>query len=115
MERSGCVQYHLSLIMASSLTGFLESFTSAELSSYLRYSKYILVLFKYWITLYRSKSISETVIEKILENCVDGAIFAQLTESDLKEISPLLCDRIKLRNLLKTVSVQVSCLSFSCC
>ena len=55
----------------------------------------------------RIKNLNESVIENIRDNCVNGHLFLQMSESDLKEVASLLCDRIILRNLQRSEQVKV--------
>lgn len=62
----------------------------------------------------RSNNTSERVIDNIEENNINGQLFFQLSENDLKEVASLLCDRIALRNLLKRSNiVQTKVTSYS--
>ena len=50
-------------------------------------------------------SASENVLRRIEDNNINGELFFQLTEEDLKEIAPVFSDRILLRNLKESVKV----------
>ena len=45
-------------------------------------------------------SIEDTVLEAIVKHKIDGATFLQLTEEYLREIFPLLDDRLKVKKLV---------------
>ena len=49
----------------------------------------------------RSRNLSESAIANIQENKITGTVLLQLTQNDMKEVAPLLWDRILLRNLIK--------------
>ena len=47
--------------------------------------------------------ISEDVLEKVINHRIDGEVFLELDDAYLKEIAPLLGDRLKIRRALTNV------------
>lgn len=47
-------------------------------------------------------SLDEDIIESFLNNRIDGVAFAELNDDYLKELCPILGDRMKLRNLVQS-------------
>ena len=41
---------------------------------------------------FRSKNVSDAVVGKLMDNHVNGEVFLELTDSDLKEVAQLLAD-----------------------
>ena len=67
-------------------------------------------------------TISKDVLEKIVENKIDREVFLTLTDTYLREIAPLLCDRLKIMLLVtklwdkdKTTTICFPELPFSVC
>lgn len=58
-------------------------------------------------------SLSETILHQIEENKIDGEVFFSLDDESLRELAPLIGDRLKLRKLItsarETVSVRIQC------
>ena len=60
-------------------------------------------------------SLSEEIFQAILDHKIDGEIFVSLTDDHLREIAPLLGDRLKIKRLLTKTAAglsNVSTLSF---
>lgn len=57
--------------------------------------------------------VEKPILEKILQHKIDGSVFLQLSDDDLKELSPLLGDRIKLKRLLRPDVLEVRYLYLS--
>ena len=58
-------------------------------------------------------SISESILDKILEHKIDGEVFLSLNDENLREIAPLLGDRLKIKRVISETVVKlntVSCL-----
>lgn len=49
----------------------------------------------------RGKNVSEEVIEAIESNKITKELFFQMNESDVKEIAPLLADRLIIRKMME--------------
>ena len=64
----------------------LEKFSCDELSDYLK----------------KTNQLSNSAIEILQENRVDGVIFLELTDNDLREIIPTLGDRKHLLKIIAT-------------
>ena len=45
------------------------------------------------------KGFSQQVTSNFRENGIDGSLFAEMTEDELKEVASMLADRIKLRKM----------------
>ena len=58
--------------------------------------------------------LSEDILTKILEHKIDGEVFLGLNDEYLREIAPLLGDRMKLRRVLAATLAEVS-VSFTVC
>jgi hypothetical protein len=52
-------------------------------------------------------TISEDVLEKIVEHKIDGEVFRDLTDDYLREIAPLLGDRLKIKRVLAATFANV--------
>ena len=52
-------------------------------------------------------TISEDVLEKIVEHKIDGEVFRDLTDDYLREIAPLLGDRLKIKRVLAAAFANV--------
>lgn len=48
-----------------------------------------------------NNNVSEEVVEKIKVNKIDRELFMEMNECDIKEIAPLMADRLILRKLLR--------------
>ena len=57
-------------------------------------------------------TLSQSILETILEHKIDGETFLQLEDEDLKEIAPLLGDRIKLKRCIQTQKTSRPTVSF---
>ena len=44
--------------------------------------------------------IDESILDNIRRHKIDGSVFMQLNEEYLREVAPLLGDRIKLKNII---------------
>ena len=53
-------------------------------------------------------SLSEGILDKIVEHKIDGEIFLSLNDENLREIAPLLGDRLKIKRLISNVLEAVS-------
>ena len=58
------------------------------------------------------EGVHEEVIETFLRNRICGKTFCDLNEEDLKELLPVVGDRVRIRRLLKEVRVKLY--GFSC-
>lgn len=58
--------------------------------------------------------LSEEILTKILEHKIDGETFLCMNEEHLREIAPLLGDRLKLRRVLTVTLADVSLNSCTC-
>ena len=47
-------------------------------------------------------SISHSILEKIVEHKIDGEVFLALNEEYLREVAPLLGDRLKVKRAIST-------------
>ena len=57
--------------------------------------------------LLEEKNMHEYIVETCRQNRVSGAVFIELTQEELKELAPLLADRVALRKLQKeSIEVQ---------
>ena len=48
-----------------------------------------------------SKGVRHVLAAEFRRNLVSGAVFLKLTEEDLKELAPLIGERVQLREILK--------------
>jgi len=48
-------------------------------------------------------TIAEDILEKVVEHKIDGEVFLSLNDEYLREIAPLLGDRLKLKRVLNAV------------
>ena len=48
----------------------------------------------------KERSVSDDVLEKILEHKIDGEVFLSLNDEHLREIAPLLGDRLKMKRVI---------------
>ena len=53
-------------------------------------------------------SLSEGILDNIVEHKIDGEIFLSLNDENLREIAPLLGDRLKIKRLISNVLKAVS-------
>ena len=51
-------------------------------------------------------NISEEILVKVLEHKIDGGVFIELNDEYLREIAPLLGDRLKMRRAINKVLVD---------
>ena len=58
-------------------------------------------------------SISDNIVQKIKEHKIDGDIFLALNDEYLREIAPLLGDRLKMKHAIATALARTSTVSFS--
>ena len=56
-------------------------------------------------------TISEDILKKIVEHKIDGEVFLSLNDEYLREIAPLLGDRLKIKHVLTTTFAKVSTVS----
>lgn len=54
-----------------------------------------------------SKKISDDTLDSFMSNGIDGETFVAMTDDDLKEIVPMMCDRIKLRKLQNDMKTPI--------
>ena len=47
-----------------------------------------------------AKGLHEDVVSKIVGNRIDGQLFISLSEDEVKELAPVIGDRIRLRKIL---------------
>jgi hypothetical protein len=73
-----------------------ESFTPSEVCEYLRRS---------------DSTLDVAVYDKIAEHKIDGEIFMSLTEEYLREVAPLLGDRVRIKRILNSLLVTCSSVS----
>lgn len=52
-------------------------------------------------------TLSEDVLVKLQEHKVDGTVFLELNSEYLREVTPLLGDRLKLKTVLNTLAFSV--------
>ena len=52
-------------------------------------------------------TISEDVLEKIVEHKIDGEVFRDLTDDYVRAIAPLLGDRLKIKRVLAATFANV--------
>ena len=55
----------------------------------------------------RIPNISTNVLEKVKEHNIDGDVFLALTDEYLREIAPLLGDRLKMKKIISTVNWEL--------
>ena len=53
-------------------------------------------------------SISDSIFQKIHEHKIDGEVFLELTDKYLREIAPLLGDRLKMKRAIATALARTS-------
>ena len=53
-------------------------------------------------------TISEDILKKIVEHKIDGEVFLSLNDEYLREIAPLLGDRLKIKRVLTATFAKVS-------
>lgn len=53
-------------------------------------------------------TLSEDILKRIVEHKIDGEVFLGLNDEYLREIAPLLGDRLKLRRVLASTLDEVS-------
>ena len=56
-------------------------------------------------------TISEDILKKIVEHKIDGEVFLSLNDEYLREIAPLLGDRLKIKRVLTATFAKVSTVS----
>ena len=76
---------------------FLSSFTPEEVSAFMRTE---------------NPALSEDVLSAIVSHKIDGA-FLELTEEYLREVAPILGDRIKLKKIISGVQLNSSAVGSS--
>jgi hypothetical protein len=52
-------------------------------------------------------SLSESILDKILEHKIDGEVFLSLNDENLREIAPLLGERLKIKRLISEAVVKL--------
>ncbi|CAI8043911.1 hypothetical protein GBAR_LOCUS24386 [Geodia barretti] len=52
-------------------------------------------------------SLSESILDNILEHKIDGEVFLSLNDENLREIAPLLGDRLKIKRLISETLVKL--------
>lgn len=57
--------------------------------------------------------VSESVLERVIDHKIDGDVFLQLNDDYVKELAPLLGDRLKVRKALTSLLAGRSTVSFS--
>jgi len=57
-------------------------------------------------------NISESILEAIEDHKIDGGVFMELTEEYLREIAPLLGDRLKIKRAIRLALSMNSPVSF---
>ena len=82
------------LVMASSLAKQFEGFSAEEVCDYLRQ---------------QAPKLDKNVFEKLLEHKIDGEVFVVLNEEYLREIAPLLGDRLKIKKIINAILVSTVC------
>ena len=50
----------------------------------------------------RVPSISKAILDCVMEHKIDGEVFLSLTDENLREIAPLLGDRLKIKRVIST-------------
>lgn len=55
--------------------------------------------------------ISSDVLSNIITQKIDGEILSELSDSDMREIAPLLGDRLKIKKVIRKLTTIVSLLS----
>ena len=76
------------------------NFTSTKVSSFLRE---------------KCPEVSESVLESISDHKIDGDAFLQLDYQGLKEIAPLLGDRLKIKRVMKSILDEMTPVTVSWC
>lgn len=77
-----------------------DSFSSIEVCDYLR--RHV-------------PSLEDSVFEKMTQHKIDGEVFLPLNEEYLREIAPLLGDRLKIKRILNSLLVSnVSYCMYQC-
>lgn len=56
--------------------------------------------------------VSESVLERVIDHKIDGEVYVQLNDEYVKELAPLLGDRLKIQNALTSLLVGRSKVSF---
>ena len=56
-------------------------------------------------------SLSESILDKILEHKIDGEVFLSLNDENLREIAPLLGDRLKIKRLISETVAKLDTVS----
>ena len=56
-------------------------------------------------------SMDKNIFEKILEHKIDGEVFLSLNDEYLREIAPLLGDRLKLKRAVNSALISCSTVS----
>ncbi len=74
----------------------VESFSPGDVCSYLRH---------------QLPSIDKAIFDKILEHKIDGEVFVSLNDEYLREIAPLLGDRIKIKRVVNSTLLSCSTVS----
>ena len=82
-----------SLHASSEMARKFDEFSPADVCSFLRENV---------------PSISEELFQAILDHKIDGEIFVSLTDDHLREIAPLLGDRLKIKRLLTKTAAGLS-------
>ena len=77
---------------------FLSSFTPEEVSAFMRTE---------------NPALSEDVLSAIVSHKIDGEAFLELTEEYLREVAPILGDRIKLKKIISGVQLNSSAVGSS--
>ncbi|CAI8031483.1 hypothetical protein GBAR_LOCUS17865 [Geodia barretti] len=54
-----------------------------------------------------SLSLSESILDNIFEHKIDGEVFLSLNDENLREIAPLLGDRLKIKRLISETLVKL--------
>ena len=57
-------------------------------------------------------SLSDSIFHSIKENKIDGEVFLALNDKYLREIAPLIGDRLKIKRAINTALSAVSSFSF---
>lgn len=52
-------------------------------------------------TFLTDKGLHDEVVSNVIENRITGTLFLKLTEADLKELAPVIGDRLALRKVLE--------------
>ena len=56
----------------------------------------------------RLPTIAKTILDSIIEHKIDGEVFLSLTDDNLREIAPLLGDRLKIKRVISTLVAEHS-------